>query len=174
MHSSVLLAALLALSLAAAAQTTAPSPRQVTETTEDLDPATGKVVRRTTRTYDAPATGAAGAPTATAPAPMSAAPASDGQVSAFLNQKTVVSALTPTMLLTAYGRALDRVRNDRQTWKPADWEAASAVLSSLNGRYEQLRDGFSLDDKLSVRTQQAEFQALRTAQQISRTISDKL
>ena len=47
-------------------------------------------------------------------------------------------------------------------------------MSSLNGRYETLRTTLSLDDKLTIRSQQAEFQALRTARQISSQVSDKL
>ena len=180
MRLSFLFAALLALPLAAAAQT-AP-PRQVTEVTEDLDPATGKVIRRTTRTYDAPADAPAnksaskpaGTPApATADAPTEA-PATDGQVSDFFREKTAVGSLTAPALLDAYARFMETVRDQRQAWKPADWTAAAAVMSRLNARYEQLRDKFVLDDKLTVRAQQAEFQALRTAKQLSRTLSDKL
>jgi hypothetical protein len=48
------------------------------------------------------------------------------------------------------------------------------VLSALNGRYEQLRDSFGFNDKLNIRAQQAEYQALRTGRQISDQVSDKL
>ncbi|RZK55689.1 MAG: hypothetical protein EOO59_10370, partial [Hymenobacter sp.] len=48
-------ALLLALPLAAAAQTTATPQQKVTEVTEELDPATGKVIKRTTRTIMEPA-----------------------------------------------------------------------------------------------------------------------
>jgi hypothetical protein len=196
-------ALLLALPLAAAAQTTAPgsttkttttapapagtTPADVppgmqpqTEVTEDLDPATGKVIRRTTRTIYVPAGTAPASTTAktTAPAPASAdvstSTATDAQVTTFLRKKTAVSALTTAGLLDAYNRFMDRVRADRHAWKPADWATASAVLSSLNGRYDQLRSNFSFDDKLTIRSQQAEYQALRTGRQISDSVSDKL
>ena len=85
----------------------------------------------------------------------------------------MVATLTGTGLLDAYARFTDRVR-DRQNWKPADWAMASAVLSSLNTRYEQLRGTLSLDDKLTIRSQQAEYQAVRTARQLSDQVSDKL
>jgi hypothetical protein len=196
MNSSCLFAALLlALPLAATAQTT-PSPTtppapgtQVSETTEDLDPATGKVIRRTTRTYTVPAatpvagktttpavmpTGAATAPAAPAASEPSDARATDVQVSAFLRKKTAVNTLTGPALLDAYSRFIDKVRSDRQSWKAADWTTASSVLSSLNARYEQLRPNMSFDDKLTIRTQQAEFHALRTGRQISDQVSDKL
>ena len=193
-------ALLLALPLAATAQTTppkttAPVPtttkttagtQQVTEVTEDLDPATGKVIRRTTRTTTLPA----GTPMPSTPMPgtigttttnagtsntdLADAKANDAQISSFLRRKTTVATLSPSALLSTYQSFIERVRNDRQNWKPVDWARAAAVMSSLNDRYEQLRSGFSLDDKLTLRSQQAEFQALRTARQISTQVSDKL
>ncbi|GAB2719091.1 hypothetical protein GCM10011495_33120 [Hymenobacter frigidus] len=193
-------ALLLALPLAATAQTTppkttAPVPtttkttagtQQVTEVTEDLDPATGKVIRRTTRTTTLPA----GTPMPGTPMPgtigttttnagtsntdLADAKANDAQISSFLRRKTTVATLSPSALLSTYQSFIERVRNDRQNWKPVDWARAAAVMSSLNDRYEQLRSGFSLDDKLTLRSQQAEFQALRTARQISTQVSDKL
>ena len=85
-----------------------------------------------------------------------------------------MSRLTAPQLLNAYNRFIEKVHEDRQTWKSADWSVAAAVLNSLNARYEQLRSSFSFDDKLTIRSQQAEFQALRTARQLSDQISDKL
>ncbi|MBJ6108388.1 hypothetical protein JAO73_05155 [Hymenobacter sp. BT523] len=191
-------ALLLALPLAAAAQTTptkttttpapATTPATVppgmqpqTEVTEDLDPATGKVIRRTTRTIYVPAGTAAPSSTTTkttTPSPTTAdvpaGPATDAQVTTFLRKKTTVSTLTTAGLLDAYSRFMDRVHSDRSGWNAADWANASAVLSRLNGRYEQLRGSFSFDDKVNIRAQQAEYQALRTGRQISEQVSDKL
>ena len=210
---------LLAFSFAASAQT-APATRQVTEVTEDLDPATGKVIRRTTRTYTAPATsleddGAAedSAPaTSTPAAARTSAPAArpaagttaartsapaktttrttstpspastiasdgratDAQVTDFFREKTTVSKLSSSSLVDAYGRFTDKVREDRRGWNATDWARASAVLSSLNARYEQLRPNLGLEDKLSIRSHQAEYQALRTARQLTDQVSDKL
>jgi len=178
----------LALPLAAAAQTKTtttakPATQQVTEVTEDLDPATGKVIRRTTRTITVPAgsTLPTAAPAASpAPATSTAADdapvvaASDAAVSDFFREKTVVSRLTAPQLLDTYARFIQKVRDERQGWKSTNWYSAATVLSSLNARYSQLRESFSLDDKLTIRSQQAEFQALRTARQLSDQVSDKL
>jgi hypothetical protein len=187
----LLAALLLALPVAASAQTKStttttkstptiaapPGTQQQTEVTEDLDPATGKVIRRTTRTINVPV-GTAPTPSTTSTTvdeyDTSMAAASDAQVTSFLRQKTTVGTLSTTGLLKAYEYFMDRVRSDRSNWKPADWANAAAVLSSLNGRYQQLRSSFSLDDKVTIRSQQAEFQALRTAKQISTQVSDKL
>ena len=197
-RSSLFAALLLAAPLALQAQTTPPAaPRQVTEVTEDLDPATGKVIRRTTRTYTAPldSPGTAATRTATTPARTTpsgrppAAPttrsvpapavvaegrATDAQVTAFLGRKTAVSTLSAPALVNVYTAFIEKVRNDRHAWRTADWTTAANVLSALNNRYEQLRSSFSLDDKLSIRSQQAEFQALRTTRQLTDQVSDKL
>ena len=164
----------LALPLAVAAQTKPTSPQQVTEVTEDLDPATGKVIRRTTRTTTLPAGSTAPNPAGTASADAPVTAASDATVSDYFREKTVVSSLPAPALLDAYARFIDKVRTDRRGWKPADWQLAASVLSSLNARYNQVRDAYSLDDKLTIRSQQGEFQALRTARQISTEVSNKL
>jgi uncharacterized protein involved in copper resistance len=165
-----------------------PATQEVKETVEELDPATGKVIRRTTRTYNVPAgTATSGTATAsptstpTAPAhteePTSTATvraASDTAVSAFLREKVVVGNVTAPQLLRLYNEFIETVREERSGWKAADWERASSVLSSLNARYEQLRSSFTLDDKLTIRSQQGEYQTLRTARQLSDQISNKL
>ncbi|WP_161599443.1 hypothetical protein [Hymenobacter nivis] len=183
MNNSRLFAAalLLALPVAAHAQTkpaaktttaAKPATEQVTEVTEDLDPATGKVIRRTTRTTTLPAGTAL--PSGNGTAVAADGRATDAQVSDFFREKTTVGTLTAPALLDAYTRFIEKVRNDRRTWNPADWSAAAAVLSSLNGRYDQVRANFVLDDKVTIRSQQAEFQALRTTRQISDQVSNKL
>ena len=169
-----LAALLLVLPVAVKAQTkptTTTKPagtQQVTEITEDLDPATGKVIRRTTRTTTLPAGSSAG-PTAAADGK-----ATDAQVSDFFREKTTVGTLTAPALLDVYARFIEKVRADRRTWNTANWSAAAAVISSLNGRYEQVRANLVLDDKVTIRSQQVEFQTLRTARQLSDQVSDKL
>ena len=158
-----------------------PGTEQVTEVVEDLDPNTGKVIRRTTRTTTVPA-GTAPAGTATRPASSSGGSAeasvsgvaSDTLVSDFFRERTTVARLTAPQLVDAYSRFIEKVREDRRAWTPTNWSRAASVLASLNNRYEQLRPTFSLDDKLNIRSAQAEFQALRTAKQISGQVSEKL
>jgi hypothetical protein len=165
-----------------------PATQEVKETVEELDPATGKVVRRTTRTYNVPAgtaatssktttTTATTSPAATDEAASTTAASSvagDTAVSSFLREKVVLSSVTAPQLLRLYSEFIETVRAERSGWKPANWERAAAVLSSLNARYDQLRTSFSLDDKLTIRSQQGEFQTLRTARQLSDQISNKL
>jgi hypothetical protein len=165
-----------------------PATQEVKETVEELDPATGKVIRRTTRTYNVPAGTAASGTISASPASPSSQPAhteeaastlptrpaTDTAVSAFLREKVVLSTATAPQLLRLYNEFIETVREERSGWKAADWDRASAVLSSLNARYEQVRTSFTLDDKLTIRSQQGEFQTLRTARQLSDQISNKL
>ncbi|GAB3656453.1 hypothetical protein GCM10027594_29000 [Hymenobacter agri] len=197
MKNARLFALLLALPLAAHAQTKTttttaktsttatakPGEQQVTEVTEDLDPATGKVIRRTTRTTTVPAgttpTGTVINPSPTTgssstTATVAAGVATDTAVSDFFRERISVGKLTAPQLLDTYTRFLDKVREDRREWTPNDWTRAANVLSALNGRYDQLRSSYTLDDKLTIRGVQGEFQALRTAKQISGSVSDKL
>ncbi|MCI1189575.1 hypothetical protein MON38_19300 [Hymenobacter sp. DH14] len=172
-----------------ATTTAKPGTEQVTEVTEDLDPATGKVIRRTTRTTTVPAGTAAGTTarpgttvinpstgtsTPSTTATVASGVATDTAVSDFFRERMTVSRLTAPQLLDTYTRFLDKVREDRREWTPNDWTRAANVLSALNGRYEQLRSTYTLDDKLTIRGVQGEFQALRTAKQISGSVSDKL
>lgn len=187
-----LFALLLALPLAAHAQTkttttaktstsTAPAnpgTELVTEVTEDLDPNTGKVIRRTTRTTTVPAGTAAHSGTTiinpSTTETVNSGVASDTAVSDFFRERITVARLTSPQLLNTYTRFMDKVREDRRSWTMAEWTRAANVLSSLNGRYEQLRSNYTLDDKLTIRGVQGEFQALRTARQITGQVSDKL
>ena len=194
MKNAPFFALLLALPLAASAQTRTPATaktstptatakpgtEQVTEVTEDLDPNTGKVIRRTTRTTTVPV-GTAARPATTTVNPSAGTgetvgigAASDTAVSNFFRERTTVARLTAPQLLDAYTRFIEKVREDRRRWTSADWARAANVLTSLNGRYEQFRSTYTLDDKLTIRGVQGEFQALRTARQISGQVSDKL
>jgi len=101
--------------------------------------------------------------------------ATDAQVAAYLAVPGFALAkLSAPALLDTYGRFMSKVRTERRTWKPADWTKAAAVLRALNTRYETLRETIPFDDKLTIRSEQAEFQALRTARQISEQVTNKL
>ncbi len=186
-----------------ATSTGANGEQQVVEVIEELDPVTGRVVKRTTRTTTVPATApetAAEAPavarpatagrpsatplpaprtatrTTTAPArPGTARPAAeDALVSDFLHEGVALARLRASELPRIYDLFIEKVRNDRRQWKPANWDNAAAVLARLNTRYEEVRQDLSFEDRLSIRTDQGEFQTLRTARQVSDQVTNKL
>ncbi|GAA4017973.1 hypothetical protein GCM10022408_34570 [Hymenobacter fastidiosus] len=101
-----------------------------------------------------------------------AAPAADPQ-RRLLNETVVITKARATELPDLYGRLLEHTRDNRRQWSPADWSAASTVLSRLNGRYEQVREQLSLDDRLRVRSLQTEFRTLEKARDVKEAMSDK-
>ena len=180
--------------------TTANGDQQVVEVIEELDPATGRVIKRTTRTTTTPAAApeAAEAPAVARPAPAArpaatpapaprttattrattAAPArpssEDALVSDFLREGVSLKRLPASELPRIYDLFIEKVRADRRQWKPANWDNAAAVLARLNTRYDEVRQDLSLEDRISIRADQGEFQTLRTARQVSDQVTNKL
>ena len=60
-----------------------------------------------------------------------------------------------------YDRLLATTRAERRQWSAADWAAAGQVLASLDQRYQQVRTGLPLEERLRVRALQGEFRTLR-------------
>ena len=99
-----------------------------------------------------------------------------------------VGALTPTARLLGADLNLARTRADelpglyehfigvcqeqRRQWSEDDWSAAAAVLARLNQRYEQVRTTLSINDRLNVRSIQAEFHTLYGARQLKERLAN--
>lgn len=81
-----------------------------------------------------------------------------------------VTIVQADALPNLYERFLETTRAERRQWSAAKWTSASAALSRLNQRYEQVRTELSLEDKLNIRTLQGEFRALEAAKQVSRSL----
>jgi hypothetical protein len=90
-----------------------------------------------------------------------------------LNENVVISSARATELPDLYGRLLEHTRDNRRQWSQADWSSASAVLEKLNVRYEQVREQLSLDDRLRVRSLQAEFRTLEKARDVKDMVNEK-
>ncbi|GAA3945850.1 DUF6565 domain-containing protein [Hymenobacter algoricola] len=90
-----------------------------------------------------------------------------------LNENVVIGSARATELPDLYGRLLEHTRDNRRQWSQADWSAASAVLEKLNVRYEQVREQLSVDDRLRVRSLQAEFRTLEKARDVKDIVTDK-
>ncbi|UYZ65073.1 DUF6565 domain-containing protein [Hymenobacter weizhouensis] len=83
-----------------------------------------------------------------------------------LNEDVNISRARPTELPDLYLRLLETMRADRKNWTQADWSAASAVLSRLNARYEQVREQLPLEERLRIRSLQGEFRTLEKARDV--------
>lgn len=83
-----------------------------------------------------------------------------------VNLATVSAEQLPNL----YERFLETTRAERRQWTAVKWTAASAALSRLNQRYEQVRTELSLEDKFNIRSLQGEFRALEAAKQVSKNL----
>ncbi|WP_400191869.1 hypothetical protein [Hymenobacter sp. B81] len=81
----------------------------------------------------------------------------------FLGENVNIARARPAELHDLYGRFIDYSRENRKQWTPDDWAQASTVLSKLNQRYEQVREQIELDERLRIRSWQAEFRTFEKA-----------
>lgn len=89
-----------------------------------------------------------------------------------LNEDVVISKARATELPDLYFRLIETMRADKQNWTQADWSAASAVLSRLNARYDQVRDQLPLEERLRIRSLQGEFRTLEKARNVKDVIRE--
>jgi hypothetical protein len=83
-----------------------------------------------------------------------------------LNENVTISKARATELPELYLHLLESTREQRQAWVQADWSAASAVLERLNARYEQVREQLPLEERVRIRSLQAEFRTLEKARDV--------
>ncbi|GAA4373784.1 hypothetical protein [Hymenobacter koreensis] len=80
-----------------------------------------------------------------------------------LGENVNLARARPTELHDLYGRFIDAARAQRKEWTSDDWAAASAVLTRLNQRYEQVREQVDLEERLRIRSWQGEFRTFEKA-----------
>ncbi|RSK48271.1 DUF6565 domain-containing protein [Hymenobacter rigui] len=83
-----------------------------------------------------------------------------------LNEDVNISKARATELPDLYFRLIETMRGDKKNWTQADWSAASAVLTRLNARYDQVRDQLPLEERLRIRSLQGEFRTLEKARDV--------
>ncbi|TGE25458.1 hypothetical protein E5K00_09790 [Hymenobacter aquaticus] len=83
-----------------------------------------------------------------------------------LNETVTISKARANELPELYLHLLETTRERRRTWTQADWSAASAVLERLNARYEQVREQLPLEERVRIRSMQAEFRTLEKARDV--------
>ncbi|AYA37079.1 hypothetical protein D3Y59_08440 [Hymenobacter oligotrophus] len=71
-----------------------------------------------------------------------------------------------------YGRFIDYVRVNRHDWEPEEWAVASNVLTKLNTRYEKVREQIPMEERLRIRSWQAEFRTLEKAKQTKKALDE--
>ncbi|UOQ74588.1 DUF6565 domain-containing protein [Hymenobacter cellulosilyticus] len=83
-----------------------------------------------------------------------------------LNENVTISRARANELPELYLHLLESTREQRLAWTQADWSAASAVLERLNARYEQVREQLPLEERVRIRSLQAEFRTLEKARDV--------
>jgi hypothetical protein len=93
--------------------------------------------------------------------------------SRLLGEKVNISRARATELPALYARLLESTHDQRRRWTAAEWSEASAVLSRLNARYEEVRTQRPTTDRLDVRSWQAEFRTLEKARDVKEIIDNR-
>lgn len=89
-----------------------------------------------------------------------------------LGESVNVATARASEMTDLYSRFIDYVRTNRKNWVAEDWAQASVVLSRLNQRYEKVRDLIDMDDRLRIRSWQAEFRTLEQAKKTKEAIGN--
>jgi hypothetical protein len=93
--------------------------------------------------------------------------------SRLLGENVNISRARATELPELYARLLETTRDQRRRWSAANWSEASAVLTRLNARYEEVRTQLPTKERLDVRSLQAEFRTLEKARDVKEIIENR-
>ncbi|WP_133273706.1 hypothetical protein [Hymenobacter radiodurans] len=93
--------------------------------------------------------------------------------SRLLGEKVDINRARATELPDLYARLLENTRDQRRRWTAAEWSEASAVLARLNARYEEVRTQLPTEERLRVRSWQAEFRTLEKARDVKEVIDNR-
>ncbi|TPG72134.1 hypothetical protein [Hymenobacter nivis] len=96
---------------------------------------------------------------------MAAAPAAN---SAAINPARARAADLPGL----YEQFIEKCQAQRRSWGEADWDAAADDLARLNQRYDQVRADLSLQERLNIRSAQAEFHTLLGARRMKKNLEN--
>ncbi|ALW85806.1 hypothetical protein AUC43_12310 [Hymenobacter sedentarius] len=96
--------------------------------------------------------------------------ARDSAVSAvqrkLLNTSAPINRAMASALPDLYSRLVESTRAQHSRWTKANWDEANLVLSRLNDRYSQVGDQLPIEDRVRVRSLQAEFKTLEKARDL--------
>lgn len=88
-----------------------------------------------------------------------------------LGEQVVLGRARAIELPELYGRFIETVRDQRRTWTATDWSAASAVLTRMNARYEQVREQIPLEERVRIRSWQGEFRTMEKARDVKEAMA---
>ncbi len=112
------------------------------------------------------------APTA-ASQQVKAAANTDAGLAALIKESVDLNRATANEMPDLYGRFIDAVREQRRQWTERDWTNASDALGRLNARYEVVRTGIDMEDRIRIRSWQGEFRTLQGARRVNQKLDEK-
>jgi hypothetical protein len=83
-----------------------------------------------------------------------------------LNTNAPINRAMASSLPDLYSRLIESTRVRYKTWTATDWEGANLVLGRLNSRFEQVGTQLQLEDRVRIRSLQAEFRTLEKARDL--------
>ncbi|SFP73891.1 hypothetical protein [Hymenobacter arizonensis] len=83
-----------------------------------------------------------------------------------LNTTAPINRAMASTLPDLYSRLIESTRVSHKRWVKTDWEGANLVLERLNARYEQVGSQLQLEDRVRIRSLQAEFKTLEKARDL--------
>ena len=83
-----------------------------------------------------------------------------------LNTSAPINRAMASALPDLYSRLVESTRLEHKRWTKSNWDDANLVLSRLNDRYSQVGDQLQLEDRVRVRSLQAEFRTLEKARDL--------
>ncbi len=98
--------------------------------------------------------------------------AADPGLSRMIHENVELSRVTAAQMPELYSHFIDATREQRRKWTDRDWTDASATLSRLNARYEAVRLDLPMEDRLRVRSLQAEFRTYESARRVNQKLDD--
>lgn len=98
---------------------------------------------------------------------------SDAGLAALIKESVDLNRATADEMPDLYGRFIDAVRDQRRQWTERDWTNASDALSRLNARYEVVRTGIDMEDRIRIRSWQGEFRTLQGARKVNQKLDEK-
>ena len=113
------------------------------------------------------------APRTAASQPVKASVAGDPGLAALIKENVDLNRATADEMPDLYGRYIDAVREQRRQWTEQDWTNASDALSRLNARYEAVRTGIDMEDRIRIRSWQGEFRTLQGARRVNQKLDEK-
>jgi hypothetical protein len=113
------------------------------------------------------------APRTAATQQVKAAANTDAGLASLIKESVDLSRATAAEMPDLYGRFIDAVREQRRQWTEQDWTNASDALSRLNARYEAVRTGIDMEDRIRIRSWQGEFRTLQGARRVNQKLDEK-